>query len=78
MIIPRLLEDLQHTLPVANCWLEYPEPLPILMPNMVEERRQIPRELVALPELEKKPPVSKKTVEIETTSNYQNLESDKE
>ena len=84
MIIPRLLEDLQHTLPVANCWLECPEPIPMLMPNTVKNRRQISRELVALPELEKKPLVSQKNVEIktlveiETISNYQNLESDKE
>ena len=45
MIIPRLLEDLEHTLPIASCWLEQPEPLPILMPKAVKER-----ELVAIPE----------------------------
>jgi carbon dioxide concentrating mechanism protein CcmO len=50
MIIPRLLEDLEHTLPVAACWLEQPEPLPMLMPKTVKEKQ---RELVALPELEK-------------------------
>lgn len=48
MIIPRLLEDLEHTLPVASCWLEQPEPLPMLMPNRVRERQTL-----ALPELEK-------------------------
>jgi carbon dioxide concentrating mechanism protein CcmO len=48
MIIPRLLEDLEHTLPVASCWLEQPEPLPMLLPNQVRERQT-----VALPELEK-------------------------
>lgn len=77
MIIPRLLEDLQHTLPVANCWLEYSKPLPMLMPNMVKQRRQ---ELVALPELENKSPVFKKNAEIQTIntdSDHQNLESDK-
>jgi carbon dioxide concentrating mechanism protein CcmO len=50
MIIPRLLEDLEHTLPVASYWLETPEPLPMLLPNTVREKQ---RELVALPELEK-------------------------
>jgi carbon dioxide concentrating mechanism protein CcmO len=48
MIIPRLLEDLEHTLPIASCWLEQPEPLPMLMPKVVEER-----ELVRLSEQEK-------------------------
>jgi carbon dioxide concentrating mechanism protein CcmO len=47
MIIPRLLEDLEHTLPVASYWLDQPEPLPMLMPNAVPEK-----ELIALPELE--------------------------
>jgi carbon dioxide concentrating mechanism protein CcmO len=47
MIIPRLLEDLEHTLPVASYWLDKPEPLPMLMPNTVQEK-----ELIALPELE--------------------------
>jgi carbon dioxide concentrating mechanism protein CcmO len=48
MVIPRLLEDLEHTLPIASYWLEQPEPLPMLMPRTVKER-----ELVALPELQK-------------------------
>ena len=47
MIIPRLLEDLEHTLPVAAYWLDKPEPLPMLMPNTVQEK-----ELIALPERE--------------------------
>jgi carbon dioxide concentrating mechanism protein CcmO len=50
MVIPRLLEDLEHTLPVASCWLEQPEPIPMLMPKTVKEKQ---KELVALPELEK-------------------------
>ncbi|ELR96893.1 carbon dioxide-concentrating mechanism protein [Gloeocapsa sp. PCC 73106] len=37
MIIPRLLEDLEKTLPIASCWLDKPNPLPILLPNQVEE-----------------------------------------
>jgi carbon dioxide concentrating mechanism protein CcmO len=52
MVIPRLLEDLEHTLPVASYWLDQPEALPMLMPKPVKERQ---RELVALPELEKAP-----------------------
>ncbi len=50
MIIPRLLEDLEHTLPVASYWIDEQEPLPMLLPNTVREKQ---RELVALPELEK-------------------------
>jgi carbon dioxide concentrating mechanism protein CcmO len=52
MIIPRLLEDLEHTLPVADCWLEdQQEPLPMLFPNEQEKQTQV----VALPEKEKVP-----------------------
>ncbi|WP_443029124.1 BMC domain-containing protein [Spirulina sp. CS-785/01] len=52
MVIPRPLEDLEHTLPVADYWLEKPEPLPVLMPKEREKQKQ---KLVALPELEKIP-----------------------
>jgi carbon dioxide concentrating mechanism protein CcmO len=45
MVIPRLLEDLESTLPIASFWLEKPETLPMLMPKQ--------KERVALPELEK-------------------------
>ncbi|HAC63426.1 MAG TPA: hypothetical protein DCF68_07765 [Cyanothece sp. UBA12306] len=62
MIIPRLLEDLEHTLPVANCWIEQPEALPMLMPNAVREKQ---KELIALPELEKKPLVFKQAQPVE-------------
>lgn len=44
MVIPRLLEDLEHTLPVASCWLEQPEALPMLMPKTAKEK-----EVIALP-----------------------------
>jgi len=47
MIIPRLLEELEHTLPVASYWLDKPDPLPMLMPNAIPEQ-----ELLALPERE--------------------------
>lgn len=60
MIIPRLLEDLEHTLPVASYWLEKTEPLPMLFPQPVKEKQ---KQLIALPELEKKPIVMKAKVE---------------
>ena len=55
MIIPRLLEDLEHTLPVASYWLDEEEkeqPLPIFTTKQRSKRK---RKLVALPELEKIP-----------------------
>ncbi|WP_017296295.1 carbon dioxide-concentrating mechanism protein CcmK [Geminocystis herdmanii] len=55
MIIPRLLEDLEHTLPVASYWLneqEKDQPLPVFT---TQQRTQQRRKLVALPELEKIP-----------------------
>lgn len=64
MVIPRLLEDLEHTLPVASYWVDEAEPLPMLMPTTVKQKQ---RELIALPELEKKPLVMKKPAEIEET-----------
>jgi carbon dioxide concentrating mechanism protein CcmO len=50
MVIPRLLEDLEHTLPVASYWLDEAEPLPVLTKNKMREKQRI-----ALPELEKVP-----------------------
>lgn len=50
MVIPRALEDLDQTLPLAKCWLEELQPLQI--PIQV---REVERELVALPELQKAP-----------------------
>ncbi len=47
MVIPRLLEDLEHTLPIASCWLDQPEVLPILMPKTEKEK-----EVVVLPDSE--------------------------
>ncbi|MGF1539801.1 MAG: carbon dioxide-concentrating mechanism protein CcmK [Pleurocapsa sp.] len=52
MIIPRLLEDLEHTLPVSSYWLDEVEPLPVLLPNKVEEKE---KELIELPQAETKP-----------------------
>ncbi|GAB4525142.1 MAG: BMC domain-containing protein [Pleurocapsa sp.] len=64
MIIPRLLEDLEHTLPVATYWMDEQEPLPVLLSNKVKEKE---KQLVELPQAESKPmsvPL-KKIVEIE-------------
>ena len=51
MVIPRLLEDLEQTLPIASFWLEQPEPLPVLLPDVAEETP----EPLQLPEVEKVP-----------------------
>lgn len=52
MVIPRPLEDLEQTLPVADYWLEKPDPLPILLPKQQQNKQD---RVVALPELEKVP-----------------------
>lgn len=64
MIIPRLLEDLEHTLPVASYWMDEQKPLPVLLPKKVKQKE---KELVELPQADTQPmsvPL-KKTVEIE-------------
>ncbi|WP_019505702.1 carbon dioxide-concentrating mechanism protein [Pleurocapsa sp. PCC 7319] len=64
MIIPRLLEDLEHTLPVASYWMDEQEPLPVLLPKEVKQKE---KELVELPQADTQPmsvPL-KRTVEIE-------------
>lgn len=51
MIIPRPLDDLENTLPLASCWIEE-KPKPLMLPvNAKEEERQ----LVELPDLAKLP-----------------------
>jgi carbon dioxide concentrating mechanism protein CcmO len=50
MLVPRPLEDLDQSLPLASCWIEKPEPLPMLMPLPV---RQEERELVELQEIQR-------------------------
>jgi carbon dioxide concentrating mechanism protein CcmO len=62
MIIPRLLEDLENVLPLASYWLDEPEPLPILLPNKVEEKE---KELVELPLLEEVPFTIEEVKELE-------------
>ena len=64
MIIPRLLEDLEHTLPVASYWKDEQEPLPVLLPKEVKQKE---KELIELPQADAKPmqvPL-KRTMEIE-------------
>jgi carbon dioxide concentrating mechanism protein CcmO len=62
MIIPRLLEDLEHTLPVASYWVDEQDPLPVLLPKEVKEK-----ELIELPQADTKPMSTplRKIVEIE-------------
>lgn len=53
MVIPRLLEDLEHTLPVANYWMEKEQdPLPVLLPKEVKQKE---KELIELPQAEPQP-----------------------
>jgi carbon dioxide concentrating mechanism protein CcmO len=53
MVIPRPLDDLEKTLPLASCWIEEkPQPQPLMLPvNVKEEEKQ----LVELPDLTKLP-----------------------
>jgi carbon dioxide concentrating mechanism protein CcmO len=62
MIIPRLLEDLEHTLPIASYWIDKPEPLPILLTNTVKEKE---KEFIQLPQADTKPMPLKRVVEVE-------------
>lgn len=52
MVIPRPLEELEHTLPVASCWIEERQPLrlPVNIKEQVGET-----ELVQLPDLARLP-----------------------
>jgi carbon dioxide concentrating mechanism protein CcmO len=47
MIIPRPLDELEETLPVASCWIE--RPVPVMLPLNIREKE---RELMQLPDLE--------------------------
>ena len=47
MIIPRPLDELEETLPVASCWIE--QPIPVMLPLNIREKE---RELMQLPDLE--------------------------
>lgn len=50
MVIPRPLDDLEQTLPVASCWIEQPQP--VMLPVAVKETE---KELLQLPDLAKLP-----------------------
>jgi carbon dioxide concentrating mechanism protein CcmO len=50
MVIPRPLDDLEQTLPVASCWIEKPQP--VMLPVAIRETE---KELLQLPDLAKLP-----------------------
>lgn len=52
MVIPRILDDLERTLPVASCWLEKSKPLPMLESTPI---KRVEKQIVKLPEYEKVP-----------------------
>lgn len=56
MVIPRPLEDLEDTLPVASCWLERPQPIALPL-DLKEAYKELAaqEELLELPELRRLP-----------------------
>ncbi|MBW4682010.1 MAG: BMC domain-containing protein [Microcoleus vaginatus WJT46-NPBG5] len=77
MVIPRPLEDLEKTLPVASCWIEQHKPL--LMPiNVKEKEKQAETELVELPDLEKLPAPNETEKELVELPELQELPKQKE
>lgn len=58
MVIPRPLDDLEQTLPLASCWIEKPQPLAIPMMAKETEKELVEVEsekLVELPDLKELP-----------------------
>ena len=54
MVIPRPLDELEQTLPVASCWIE--ERQPLRLPVNIKEKEQVAEvEVVGLPDLAKLP-----------------------
>lgn len=54
MVIPRPLDDLEQTLPLASCWIEHPKP--VMLPISVKEKEvEKELELVELPDLQSLP-----------------------
>lgn len=47
MVIPRPLDDLEQTLPVASCWLEKPKPI-----SLPIDLKETQKELLELPDLQ--------------------------
>ncbi|AUC62025.1 carbon dioxide concentrating mechanism protein CcmO [Cyanobacterium sp. HL-69] len=77
MIIPRLLEDLEHTLPVANYWLDEEDKQQPL-PNFAKKKRPLSRrKLVALPELEKVPVNFNNSSKVELKAELENRKHQK-
>ncbi|MFB2835876.1 carbon dioxide-concentrating mechanism protein CcmK [Floridanema evergladense] len=58
MVIPRPLDDLEQTLPVASCWIEQPQP--VMLPVTIKETE---KELLQLPDLAKLPVPMQEEVE---------------
>lgn len=54
MVIPRPLEELEETLPVASCWIEQRQPLRLPV-NIKEKEQLVELEQVELPDLGKLP-----------------------
>jgi|SRR6478672_6815999 len=50
MVIPRPLDDLEQTLPIASCWIEQPKP--ILLPTAIKITE---KELIEIPDLKQLP-----------------------
>ncbi|MCS6814223.1 MAG: carbon dioxide-concentrating mechanism protein [Cyanobacteria bacterium] len=51
MVIPRPLDDLEETLPIASHWLEHPQPLPNLVPLAAKQETLTPLHLPDLQEV---------------------------
>ncbi|MGB3491640.1 MAG: BMC domain-containing protein [Elainellaceae cyanobacterium] len=54
MVIPRPLDDLEHALPVASCWLDQPKPLSLPI-EIREKATEIAEEQMELPNLRELP-----------------------
>ncbi|HIK28165.1 MAG: BMC domain-containing protein [Oscillatoriaceae bacterium SKW80] len=70
MVIPRPLEDLERTLPLASCWSEQRQP--VLMPLSVKEKQAEP-ELIKLPDLKQLPTNSKSEKELIELPDFKQL-----
>ncbi|WP_157094764.1 BMC domain-containing protein [Picosynechococcus sp. PCC 7003] len=71
MIIPRLLEDLEHTLPVAEYWLDKAEPMPDLVKEKAPQRIALPElEPVSAPLIIEAEPEIEKAVEVEIVEPF--------
>lgn len=62
MVIPRPLEDLEQTLPIANCWIE--EGQPVFVPVSLKQKEE-QSEVLRMPQMEKVPSYIDIEVEVE-------------